>query len=368
MDSAAAADVANPTSATAALWQRLTPRVPRAFHCRCGRPVFFGNTRCLACGSDLGYDPEQARVLAIERAGADNAWRASDEAGGVRYRRCIQHSSAVACSWLLGWNDAQRFDQCRSCRLNRMLPDLTQQSNQVLWARVERDKQRLVAALIALKLPVSSRTVEDSERGLAFDLLHGGESTTPVMTGHHDGITVLGHLRHESGHYYWARLVDGTAWLESFRKLFGDERADYGEALKRHHGAGPPADWPQSFVSAYASAHPWEDWAETWAHHLHIVDTLDTALSFGVDASASGLLHDPFRRPALRRAGAASGPTEDARFLDFINAWIELTAALNELSRSMGERDFYPFVLSAPAVAKLHLVYRIVNSSGAASL
>ena len=263
MDSAAAADVANPTSATAALWQRLTPRVPRAFHCRCGRPVFFGNTRCLACGSDLGYDPEQARVLAIEPAGEDNAWRASDEAGGVRYRRCIQHGSAVACSWLLGWNDAQRFDQCRSCRLNRTLPDLTQQSNQVLWARVERDKQRLVAALIALKLPVSSRTVEDSERGLAFDLLRGGESTTPVMTGHHDGIitlnvqeaddahreavrdslrepyrTVLGHLRHESGHYYWARLVDGTAWLESFRKLFGDERADYGEALKRHHAPG----------------------------------------------------------------------------------------------------------------------------------
>jgi hypothetical protein len=363
----------------------------RAFHCRCGRPVFFGNTRCMACGTELGYDPALSRVLPIEPAQVAGAWRRCDEPDEALYRRCIRHGSAVACNWLLSWDDAQRFDQCRSCRLNRTLPDLSQPANRVLWARVEHGKQRLVAALIALQLPVASRAVEDPERGLAFDLLHAGASATPVMTGHHDGIitldiqeaddahreavrdsmhepyrTVLGHLRHESGHYYWTRLVEDSGWLEPFRKLFGDERADYGQALQRHHASGPPADWPQSFVSAYASAHPWEDWAETWAHHLHIIDTLDTALSFGVDASASGLLRDPFRRRVLRRSGEPAMVAQEAEFLDFINAWIELSAVLNELSRSMGERDFYPFVLSAPAVAKLHLVHRVVSGAIAA--
>jgi hypothetical protein len=175
--------------------------------------------------------------------------------------------------------------------------------------------------------------------------------------------TVLGHLRHESGHYYWARLIDGSRWHEPFRTLFGDERADYAAAIERHHAQGPPADWPQRFVSAYASAHPWEDWAETWAHYLHISDTLDTALSFGLDAAASGLLHDPFSKRDLSPRSALPRTGDEAQFLAFVNAWIELTAVLNELSRCMGGRDFYPFVLSAPAVAKLHLVHRAVSAA-----
>jgi hypothetical protein len=286
----------------------------------------------------------------------------------------------------------------------------------LLWARVELDKQRLVASLIAYGLPVASRTVEDPQRGLAFDLLHGGDSAMPVMIGHADGIitldvreaddahreavresmaepyrTVLGHLRHESGHYYWARLVDGSEWHEPFRRLFGDERADYAAAIARHHEQGAPPQWAQSFVSAYASAHPWEDWAETWAHYLHISDTLDTALSFGVDAAASGLLRDPFskrdlglrsalpdespgRRVRRRPPRGASSPAQpdllggdEGQFLAFVNAWIELTAALNELARAMGGADFYPFVLSASAVAKLYLVHRVVSAADASS-
>jgi len=393
MASSGALESPSPHAATAgdaAPGPALSPRVRRAFQCRCGRPVFFGNTRCLACGTELGYDVALARVLPIEPAVAPNeGWRRCDEEGAATlYRRCANHGSALACSWLIEASEAQRFEQCRSCRLNRTLPDLSQPANQLLWSRVERDKQRLVASLIALGLPVASRTVEDPEHGLAFDLLHGGQSATPVMIGHADGVitldiqeaddahreavrdslrepyrTVLGHLRHESGHYYWDRLVANSRWLTPYRQLFGDERADYAAALQRHHhGQGPAVDWPQSFVSAYASAHPWEDWAETWAHHLHIIDTLDTALSFGLDASASGLLHDPFRRQTLRRGGVPAKASEDTEFLGWINAWVELTAVLNELSRSMGERDFYPFVLSAPAVAKLHLVHRIVNA------
>jgi hypothetical protein len=369
-------------------WRQLSPLVHRAFRCRCERPVFFGNTRCLACEAELGYDPASATVWPLEPTGDEGVWRRHGDDTALRFRRCANFDSVIVCSWLVEQSEAARFAQCRSCRLNRTLPDLGVAESQKLWARVEVDKQRLVASLIALGLPVASRTVEDPQRGLAFDLLRG-TGAAPVMTGHLDGVitldvdeaddarreairekmdepyrTVLGHLRHESGHYYWARLVDGGAWHEPFRSLFGDERADYGQALQRHHADGPPAGWPQSFVSAYASSHPWEDWAETWAHYLHILDTLDTALSHGLDAARSGLLRDPFDARVLFRDGPVPQTGDEPPFLALINAWIELTGVMNELSRSMGERDFYPFVLSDSAVTKLHFVHRVMHEAG----
>ena len=95
--------------------------------------------------------------------------------------------------------------------------------------------------------------------------------------------TLLGHMRHEVGHYYWKRLVTGDAdRLARFRELFGDDRDDYAAALTRHYQSGPPQDWQDRFVSAYASAHAWEDWAETWAHYLHMTDTIEIAATCGV--------------------------------------------------------------------------------------
>jgi hypothetical protein len=367
-------------------WRQLSPMTRRAFRCRCARPVFFGNTRCVACEAELGYDPASASVWPLQPTDTPDRWQRHGDDGGPRYRRCVNFHSAIACSWLIDADEAARLPQCRSCRLNRTLPPLSQPDSALLWSRVERDKQRLVASLIALKLPLASRTVEDPERGLAFDLLRGSAAAAPVMIGHAGGVitldvdeaddahreairarmhepyrTVLGHLRHESGHYYWSRLVEHGAWLEPFRALFGDERADYAAALARHHAEGAPAGWPGFFVSAYASAHPWEDWAETWAHYLHIIDTLDTALSFGLDAARSGLLRDPFGSAVLFRGGPPPRDGAEPPFLALINAWIELTGVLNELSRSMGERDFYPFVLSEAAVRKLHFVHRVVT-------
>ena len=300
---------------------------------------------------------------------------------------------------------APRQPLCRACRLNRTIPDQTVEENRRWWAEIERAKRRLVSSLIALRLPVASRVSEDPTRGLAFDLLRAPPGGPPVTTGHADGIitldieeaddsrregrkaalrepyrTLLGHLRHEVGHYYWQRLVDGTPWLEPFRALFGDERADYAAALQRHYEQGPPTEWPLSHVSAYASAHPWEDWAETWAHYLHMLDTLDTAASFGLDAAQVELGYEPFTPPVLTSPGpgaadaprARSVPAPDAAgrtdedFLEFVNAWMKLTGVLNELSRSMGLPDFYPFVLSVAAVRKLHLVHRVVSEARAA--
>jgi hypothetical protein len=243
-------------------------------------------------------------------------------------------------------------------------------------------KRRLISSLVALGLPVASRITEDPERGLAFDVLRSLPGGAPVLTGHSSGIvtlnveeaddlirersraqmhepyrTVLGHLRHEIGHYYWDRLIGASEWLSGFHELFGDEKRDYATALQQHYQQGAPGDWPEHYVSAYASAHPWEDWAETWAHYLHLIDTLDTAFSFGLVIDSVELPFESFGLEALARPEESSA----ADFLGLLNAWARFTAVLNELSRSMGLPDFYPFILSRQAVAKLHFVHTVIE-------
>lgn len=370
------------------------PVTPRAFSCACGRPVFFRNSECLACHRALGYDAERGALLALEAALADPdapsgaGWQEADAPvqSAARYARCANLDTAAACNWLLDVAEVTAgHTLCRCCRLTRTLPDLSLPDTGPWWRRVEAAKRRLVSSLIGLKLPVLPKT-EDAEHGLAFDLLLAVPGGPPVITGHADGVitldvseaddarreqrrqelhepyrTLLGHLRHETGHYYWQRLVESTAWLQPCRELFGDEREDYAAALQRHYANGAPANWGQHFVSAYASAHPWEDWAETWAHYLHLVDTLDTARSFGLDGERVELSYERFGTELLEDA---TGP-EAAGFLQLINSWMELTGVLNELSRSMGMADFYPFVLSVTAVRKLYLVHRVVRGARA---
>lgn len=249
------------------------------------------------------------------------------------------------------------------------------------WSKIEFAKRRLVSSLLAWDIPVMSKT-EDPERGLAFDFLRSPENGPAVMTGHDNGLitlnieearsstrekireqmgepyrTILGHLRHEVGHYYWDRLIAGSNWIEDFRRLFGDEQADYSEALNRHYKEGPPADWPNRFISSYATMHPWEDWAETWAHMLHIAETLTTALSFGLDPRNLDMQIEPFPPDVLFRPKGSDAE----RFLSVVNGWAALTAVMNEMSRSMGERDFYPFAMPGPAVTKLSFIYTVVR-------
>jgi len=295
--------------------------------------------------------------------------------------------SAAGCNWLVPDEErtgsGERPAFCIACRLNRIIPDQTFEANQRDWGRIELAKRRLVSQLLALGLPVQSRLTgaggEDGARGLAFDFLRPVDGQS-VMTGHAGGIvtlnvdeaddpvreqirarlrepyrTLLGHLRHEVGHYYWDRLVAGSDWIGPFRTVFGDERADYGAALERHYRLGPAPDWAQWHVSAYAASHPWEDWAETWAHYLHMVDALDTGLSFGLDADDVEV--------DVAMFGAEVLETPDPEFLRLVNAWVELTALLNEMSRSMGEHDFHPFVLPRAAVPKLHFVHMVVSAA-----
>ena len=274
-----------------------------------------------------------------------------------------------------------RESSCLACRTTRTLPDLGRPRNAARVRELESAKRRVLFNLHCVDLPVMPWS-DDPQRGMAFDFLESLEGAPPVMTGHASGVitlnvaeadddyrernreslaepyrTVVGHLRHELGHYYWDRLVRDGPWLEPFRALFGDERADYGAALKRHYAHGPPPDWRQRFISSYAASHPWEDWAESWAHYLHIRSTLETVASYRLDTTSVPLKVTPFGSEALHpRAPEAAGRA----FLAWINAWVVLTTVLNETARSMGQPDIYPFVMNQPAVTKLHFVHRVV--------
>jgi hypothetical protein len=352
-------------------------KLTRSYTCRCGAPIFFPNTQCLSCASPLGFLPEDLSLVAFN-PGRGPGTVAVDGRDRL-YKACGNRESPASCNWLLEASDSASL--CVACRLNRTIPNLDDAGNARYWGAIEAAKRRLVSQLLALGLPVKSRVDEDPERGLMFDFLRSPAEGPAVMTGHADGLitinieeaddakrekirhdlhepyrTLLGHLRHEVGHYYWDLLVRDTRWLEPFRHLFGDERASYADALKRNYEMGPPADWANTYISSYAAMHPWEDWAETWAHYLHLVDSLATALGFGLKADDLETKITPFTSEGLYAPDDPGAP----RFLSLLNSWIEMITVLNELARSMGQPDFYPFVLTKPMVAKLQFVHIIV--------
>ncbi|MCE9557061.1 MAG: putative zinc-binding peptidase [Planctomycetes bacterium] len=354
-----------------------------SYRCQCGRPVFFRNSRCLGCNTELGYEPLQAQVRAIEPGPEEPLWRFhGQKEDSPLWRRCENFDSPAGCNWLVSAEDAEPL--CISCRLNRTIPELDDPDNCRWWRLIENAKRRLVVQLLSLGLPVKSKVSEDPETGIEFDFLRSPKKGPRVMTGHANGLitlnveeaddskrekirnemhepyrTLLGHFRHEIGHYYWDRLIPGTPWEEKFREVFGDERQDYGEALKRNYEQGPPTDWADQFISSYASSHPWEDWAETWAHYLHVVDSLDTALGFGLRGEDVEAEVEPFTLNDLYDPAAPDAP----RVVSLINAWVQLTTVLNELARSMGQHDFYPFVMSRPVLRKMHFIQMVVKEA-----
>ena len=327
----------------------------RAFSCPvCRRLAPFESVACVHCGAAHGFD---WGVRELRSPG-----------GEADLERCANRELA-ACNGLA----STPGELCRACALTRTRPADDDPAGMAAFALTEAAKRRLVFELLELGLPVDG--------GLAFDLL--ASSREPVTTGHADGLitidlaeaddshreamraqmaepyrTLLGHLRHEIGHYYEPIVVQGDD-LDEGRRLFGDEREDYGESLERHYREGPPEDWAEHHVSSYATMHPWEDWAETFAHYLHIVDTLQTAGAFGVTvAGPEGVL-------ASKSAPLHSEPdAEEDDFAQVLETWLPLTYALNALNRSMGADDLYPFVLTPSVMDKLGFVHRMVRAAG----
>ncbi len=334
--------------------------------CSCGQRIFFDNTVCLRCGAALAFDPVSGGLITL-----------APDAG---QQRCANFDSAAQCNWLASTHG----DLCLSCAMNLTIPDISQPDNASLWRECEQAKRRLIAQLLALGLPVQNLT-QDPAQGLGFELLRWMPGDPPLNTSHQGGIitidiaeadpawreqmrqrlqepyrTVLGHFRHESGHYYWHRLVQHSHWLTLFRAVFGDERQDYASALQDHYDHGAPADWQTRHISSYASSHPWEDWAETWAHYLHMSDTLAAAEQMGLRLETPGLQSDPFTLDDLSDCPFHDPAGADA-FLSMVNRWIHLSSTLNVLARSMGQMDIYPFVLSAGSLKKMYLVAGVVG-------
>ncbi|MDH2434044.1 putative zinc-binding peptidase [Pokkaliibacter sp. MBI-7] len=357
----------------------------RLFRCQsCQQTVFFENTHCEHCRAHLGFIAEHIEMTAFSAETDEEAecWRDQIPHSERMWRYCGNHAYQV-CNWLVPADSDSTL--CEACRLNRTIPDLGDAERLNGWRAIEMAKHRLVYALLRLRLPLLSKH-EDSERGLAFDFLADAAPAfregPGVQTGHVQGVitlniaeadpvareamrqdmaepyrTLLGHVRHESGHYYWDRLVANSQWLAPFRALFGDEQQDYAQALQQHYQQGAPLDWQQRHISAYASMHPWEDWAETWAHYLHMVDTLETAYAFGLTIS-------PGAKPqAEPDAEVECDPYRQTDFDTLFEAWLPLTFAVNSLNRSMGQPDLYPFVISPLVASKMDFVHRVIAAS-----
>ena len=346
----------------------------RVFLCdHCHHPVFFGSVQCLHCGSTLGFIPERLEMAALQAADRGGTWQRRVAEPSQHYRLCA-HAEQIGCNFTVAVADPEPL--CASCRQTRWLPDLGEPANRRRWSQIEHAKRHLYYTLARLNLEPTQ-----GQAGPSFELLQDLPGA-PVLTGHRAGTitlnvaeaddderarrrlalrepyrTLTGHLRHESGHYFWDLLVLHGGAIDAFRALFGDERQDYASALQRHY-AKEACDtrWQAQYVSAYAMAHPWEDWAETWAHYLHMVDLLETAASYHTQLSVpqAGLqppvqVQNPFGQPA---------PSFDT----MVQEWAPLTLLLNSLNHSLGQQDAYPFAPSAGALAKLRFVHELIHA------
>lgn len=341
------------------------------YFCGCGTEIFFENSHCSVCNTILGFNPNSHSLLTLQAVDGVVWFSVSD---GQRFKLCGLRQE-LGCNWLIPELDSH--SQCLSCRLTRTIPTLTQALNHRRWQRLEQTKRRALYMILRLGLPLdffaagfnSGNPSSILPYPLVFDFLEDHRSNPEVISefvysGHRDGVitinaaeaddsyrtanrelmnevyrTLLGHFRHELGHYYGMLLTDEET-LAEFRELFGDERQNYTEALEHYYAKGVPIDWRDTYISAYASAHPLEDWAETWAHYLHIRDTVETALAFN----------------------AISGETQGNSFEYRLSEWIKLSVVLNALNRSMGVEDAYPFVITPAIKQKLLFIDRLVKA------
>jgi hypothetical protein len=353
----------------------------KLFKCQhCGQLLYFENDHCEQCSHRLGFIPEVMNLSAMEPEGdaQQGIWRAL-AVDKKLYRFCANAEFAV-CNWVVEADSSDAY--CAACRHNRTIPDTSIPENVTAWRKIEFAKHMLFYTLMKLHLPLDEKD-ENGRLRLQFDFLASAAPGGPrVMTGHDNGLitlaleeaddaerekrrttmhepyrTLVGHFRHEVGHYYWDVLVRDGGLLQACRSIFGDETSDYGEALQKYYANGAPPNWRDNFISAYATSHPWEDFAETWAHYLHIVDTLEMARAFGM------YVHPRLARPGEHDAQVDFDPFLVREPQPLIETWLPLSTALNSLNRTMGLPDIYPFILSPPVVEKLSAIHDLIHGN-----
>ncbi|MGJ8549639.1 MULTISPECIES: putative zinc-binding metallopeptidase [Winogradskyella] len=344
----------------------------KIFQCgNCNYSVFFENYTCDNCGHLTGFRAEDRMMLTFK---PDTEALISDREH-VAYKYCKNHSYHV-CNWVIEKNSPE--DYCKACQLNRTIPNLSnpELDNFENWQHLEIAKHRLIYQLQKIGLPIISK-LRDPD-GFCFDFVKK-QDDPKLMTGHANGVitiliregnsvlreqarkdmiepyrTLVGHLRHEVGHYYWERLVrNKPEILSEFRTIFGNETLNYSEALQTYYKSGPPKDWRKSYISAYATAHPWEDWAETWAHYLHIMDMVETAYFFRLHVKPK------FKTKALKTK-VSFDPYTKTNFDEIVQKCVPLSLAVNSINRAMGIPDVYPFVISPAIIEKLRFIHKLL--------
>jgi hypothetical protein len=352
----------------------------RLFACdKCNQVVHFDNRQCVRCNHRLGFLPDDLAMYALEPLDGEGWHLAGHRDRNVRF---CANAGLDICNWLIGEGDDGDF--CLACRHNRLVPNTDTPDGVDRWRNIGQAQRHLFYSLLRLKLPHPDRQ-QDPEGGLVFDFLEdivqSDGNVVAAMTGHEEGViairaaeadgvtrelartsmnepyrTLLGHFRHETGHFIWNKLVRDRDVFDGFRAVFGDERQDYAAALQNHYANGAPSGWQDNFISAYAAVHPWEDFAECFAHYLHIVDILETAHAFGIAIDPPG--HEEMA------AKVDFNPYLARNAEQLVSAWIPLSVAINAIQRSMGQPDSYPFVLSPPVVAKLEYIHQLVQQRG----
>lgn len=344
------------------------------FECSyCHHQIYFLDFECEHCHSNIGYIASKKELTTFEIQ-ANGDWLAvNPQFENKAFRPCYNYNQYKVCNWMIPADQVSSY--CESCQLTHTILDLSVPENILYWARLEQAKRRFLYLMQRMNIMPRPKKSPTDAYGLRFDFLMP-ENNLPVMTGHANGVitlnaseadvvyrektrenmgenyrTLLGHFRHESGHFYFNVMQYlHPELIDEFRQYFGDERIDYAEALQRHYHLGAPANWQDHYISTYATAHPWEDWAETWAHYLHMMETLETAYYAGLCIEGNGT--------TLNRLKFKECPIGAQDFEDTLNNWITLTHNLNALNRSMGLADAYPFKLTETVKNKLRFIHR----------
>ena len=350
----------------------------KIFQCQsCSQPVYFENTYCENCGHTLGYLASELKLYVIIPKGSSFQIL---NGNSTYYNYCQNYAHGV-CNWLVPVKSNTSL--CEACKLNQTIPNLNNPKHFKAWQKLEKAKHRLIYSLQRFNLPVKSK-IEAPNLGLAFAFLSDeniNSNKEPLKTGHLNGLitinlveadsvhreyirtqmsepyrTLIGHFRHEIGHYYWDQLVlPNPKFLASFRENFGDERTDYALAIKKYYSDERSLNWQQYYVSEYAASHPWEDWAETWAHYLHLVDALETAFTFGLSIQPN------LQNVPSMNMQANFDPYLESNFDIILNACIPLTFAVNSINRSMGQPDLYPFIITQSVGKKLRFIHQLLH-------
>ena len=375
----------------------------KTFRCTCksNQIVFFESSTCLSCSRVIGVDDDFNKVEAYD-LDKKNGHYIKASTPKTRHQKCDNHAQFKVCNGMVNLdtfvpskNEGEVL--CFGCRFNETVPDLSVAKHIPLWKKMETAKRRALYTLKALSLPLINLE-QDPENGLSFDFTTDRDvndhfasklkGSTAVFTGHDCGHitinlaeaddvarshtkdamgeqyrTLLGHFRHELGHYYFDKLITTSSEKhELCKSYFGDDQLDYQAALKKHYKHSTPDKWQKEFISEYATMHPYEDWAETWAHYMHIIDTLETAKHFSITGSISGKDVDPNKKEPLDLLKDSLLFSPQVSISAILDTWMEFSVILNSLNRSMGMNDAYPFVLTQPVRKKLSFIHHAIHN------